>query len=84
VLSSLLYRQADRSNYPQNKITENITAEIMMTCANETRESYDENIVVELKSDGSGGENEVEDNVHRIAQWAAQWTKDREAGVHEE
>lgn len=75
---------ADGSNYPENKLSENITAEIMMTCVNETRESYDENIVVELQSDGSGGENEVENNVHRIAQWVEQWTKDRQAGVHED
>lgn len=53
-----------------------------MTCLTETRESYDENIVVELKSDGSGGDNEVEDNVGRIEAWIGQWTKDRKEGVH--
>jgi len=72
------------SNYPENKITENITAEIMMTCTTETRESYAEEIIVELQSDGSGGDNEVEDNVGRIVAWVAQWKTDRENGVHDE
>lgn len=69
-------------NYADNKIEENITAEIMLTCLTETRESYDEQIVVELKSDGSGGDDEVEANVGRIEAWIQQWTKDRAEGVH--
>lgn len=56
----------------------------MMTCLAETRENYAEEIVVELQSDGSGGDAEVEDNVRRIAQWANQWREDRESGVHDE
>lgn len=56
----------------------------MMTCVTETRESYAEEIIVELQSDGSGGDNEVEDNVRRIAAWATQWRDDRENGVHDE
>lgn len=71
------------SNYPQNKLSENITAEIMMTCLTETREAYAEEIIVELKSDGSGGEAEVDENVQRIAQWAAAWREDRANGVHD-
>lgn len=55
-----------------------------MTCTTETRESYAEEIIVELQSDGSGGENEVDDNVGRIAAWIKQWRSDRESGVHEE
>lgn len=56
----------------------------MMTCVTETRENYAEEIVVELQSDGSGGDAEVENNVQRIAQWAAQWVEDRQNGVHDE
>lgn len=55
----------------------------MMTVVNETRESYAEEIIVELQSDGSGGDNEVENNVARISQWATSWEKDREEGVHD-
>lgn len=54
----------------------------MLTCVTETRESYAPELVVELKSDGSGGDDEVEANVARINAWAAQWVADRDAGVH--
>jgi len=70
--------------YPPNKVTENITAEIMMTCLKETRESYPEEIVVELKSDGSGGDGEVDENVRRICDWVEQWREDRLAGLDSE
>jgi len=70
----------DDRNYPENKLTENITAEIMMTCLTETRESYDEGLIVELKSD----EGEVEDNVARIVSWIESWRADRLAGRHDE
>lgn len=39
----------------------------------EARESYDEEIVVELRSDTS---DEVESNVERIEAWFKQWKKD--------
>ena len=54
----------------------------MMTCVTETRESYDEGIIVELKSDGSGGEAEVEQNVARLSKWVDTWREDRLAGRH--
>ena len=54
-----------------------------MTCLTETRESYPEEIIVELKSDGSGGEKEVQENVKRIEQWVGQWREDRIAGRHD-
>ena len=69
--------------YPSAKITENITAEIMMTCLTETKESYPEEIVVELRSDGSGGDKEVQDNVRRIEAWVEQWREDRLSGKHD-
>jgi adenylate kinase len=56
----------------------------MMTCLNETRESYPEEIVVELRSDGSGMEGEVEENVRRIGEWVEKWREDRLAGRHDE
>ena len=49
----------------------------MQTILSEVRESYDDHIVVELYSDGRGGENEVEDNVMRIEEWAKQWREER-------
>jgi len=67
-------------NYPTAKLTENITAEIMMTCLTESRESYAEEIIVELKSD----DGEVEDNVGRIVSWIDTWRADRLSGKHDE
>jgi adenylate kinase len=55
----------------------------MITCLTETRESYDQNIIVELSSDGSKGENELEDNVRRIGEWVEKWREDRLAGRHD-
>jgi adenylate kinase len=62
---------------------ENITAEIMETCLTESRDSYAEEIIVELKSDGEG-DTEVEENVRRIAEWAEKWRADRVGGQHDE
>ncbi|KAK4687429.1 adenylate kinase, partial [Tremellales sp. Uapishka_1] len=71
--NSVLHDRLEARNYPANKLTENITAEIMQTCLSEARESYAEEIVVELKSDGSGGDGEVEENVRRILEWCSSW-----------
>jgi adenylate kinase len=43
----------------------------------ETRESYDEEIVVELRSDGQD-EGEIDENVKRIEEWCLNWIKDNE------
>ena len=53
----------------------------MQTCLNETRESYAEEIVVELRSDGTE-EGDVDANVGRIIQWVEGWREDRKNGVH--
>lgn len=50
----------------------------MLTCLTESRESYAEEIIVELQSDGSGGDAEVEENVRRIFEWVENWRQDRQ------
>ncbi|KAK6907120.1 transcription initiation factor TFIID subunit 9/adenylate kinase [Kwoniella mangroviensis CBS 10435] len=80
--NSVLHERLTARNYPPNKITENVTAEIMQTCLSETRESYDEEIIVELQSMGQV-DNEVEENVERIVEWIGQWRKDRLEGKHD-
>lgn len=60
-------------NYPEAKLQENLDAEIMEVLLEEARESYDEEIVVELRSDTS---DEVESNVERLEAWVKQWKKD--------
>lgn len=55
----------------------------MQVCLTDTRESYAEEIIVELQSDGEG-DAEVEENVRRISEWAEKWRQDRLAGNHDE
>ncbi|THV46720.1 hypothetical protein BGAL_0365g00110 [Botrytis galanthina] len=71
--STLLYDRLKARNYPEAKLQENLDAEIMEVLLDEARESYDEEIVVELRSDTS---DEVESNVERIEAWVKQWKKD--------
>lgn len=65
------------SNYKPNKIQENVSAEIMEVIPAETRESYDSEIVVELRSDGLV-DDEMDENVKRIEEWCINWVKDNE------
>ncbi|KAK8032472.1 AAA domain-containing protein [Apiospora arundinis] len=53
--------------------TENIDSEIMQVLLQEARDSYDEEMVVELQSNTS---DEMDSNVDRIEQWVTQWRKD--------
>lgn len=47
-------------------------AEIMQVLLEEARESYDEEIVVELQSDSL---KDIDSNVERIEAWIQQWKK---------
>ncbi|KAF2205806.1 P-loop containing nucleoside triphosphate hydrolase protein [Delitschia confertaspora ATCC 74209] len=72
--SSVLYDRLKQRGYEGQKLEENIDAEIMQVLLDEARESYDEEIVVELRSDGEVGE--VDSNVERIQGWVENWKKD--------
>lgn len=52
---------------------ENIDSEIMEVLLQEARESYEEEIVVELTSNTA---DEMDANVERVEAWVAQWKKD--------
>lgn len=56
--------------YSLKKIEENNTAEIMQTVLDDARESYDEQVVVELQSESP---DDIESNVARIVQWVEAW-----------
>jgi adenylate kinase len=56
--------------YPEAKLQENMDSEIMEVLLQEAKESYDEEIVVELQSVTT---DEMESNVERIEQWLEQW-----------
>ena len=60
-------------NYSLKKITENNEAEIMEVVAQEARDSYEPEIVVELKSESV---EDLESNVARIVEWIHAWKKD--------
>ena len=65
-------------NYPEVKLQENLDSEIMEVLLQEARESYDEEIVVELTSNTS---DEMESNVDRIESWMKQWKEDNKAAT---
>ncbi|TVY49500.1 Adenylate kinase isoenzyme-like protein [Lachnellula occidentalis] len=70
--STLLYDRLKARNYPEEKLQENLDSEIMEVLLQEARESYDEEIVVELTSNST---EEMDSNVARIESWLAQWKK---------
>jgi adenylate kinase len=56
-------------------------SEIMQVLLDEARESYKEEIVVELRSESN---EDVEGNLERVEQWVEQWRKDRQNAEGEE
>ncbi|KFZ07682.1 hypothetical protein V502_09828 [Pseudogymnoascus sp. VKM F-4520 (FW-2644)] len=76
VNSTILYDRLKSRNYPELKLQENLDSEIMEVLLQEARDSYDEEIVVELTSNTS---DEVDSNVARIEAWVAQWIKDNDS-----
>ncbi|EON96112.1 putative pos9-activating factor fap7 protein [Phaeoacremonium minimum UCRPA7] len=71
--STTLFDRLTERKYPEVKLQENLDSEIMEVLLQEARDSYDEEIVVELSSNTS---EEMEANVERIEQWLRQWKED--------
>lgn len=72
--NTLLYDRLTKRGYEGKKLEENIQAEIFQTILDEARESYREELVVELPSHT---ESDLESNMTRVKQWIEQWTQDR-------
>ena len=72
--STVLYDRLAQRHYPAKKLEENMDAEIMQVLLEEARLSYDEEIVVELRSDSA---DDIEANVERIEAWIRNWRSDR-------
>ncbi|KAM7194779.1 Inosine triphosphate pyrophosphatase-like protein [Naviculisporaceae sp. PSN 640] len=68
--STTLYDRLTARKYPEIKLQENLDSEIMEVLLQEARDSYDEEIVVELQSNDS---EEMDSNVDRIEAWVKQW-----------
>ena len=64
--TSTLYDRLTARGYTGKKLDENMDAEIMQVLLDEARESYAEEIVVELRSDGV---EDVDGNVEGIRIW---------------
>jgi len=62
--------QLKNRKYPEVKLQENIDSEIMEVLLQEARDSYDEEIVVELQSNTP---EDMESNLDRIEEWLKQW-----------
>ena len=63
--------------YSLKKITENNEAEIMEVIAQEARDSYEPEVVVELESQSV---EDLESNVARIVEWIHAWMRDHPKG----
>lgn len=75
--STLLYDRLTARGYKGKKLEENMDSEIMQVLLDEARESYKEEIVVELKSEST---EDVEGNLERIEAWVENWKKDNAGG----
>ncbi|KAK0265374.1 factor activating pos9 [Friedmanniomyces endolithicus] len=67
--NKMLYDRLKKRGYGEKKLQENMDCEIM----EEAREAYDEEMVVELRSEST---EEIDSNVERIEQWIKNWKKD--------
>lgn len=70
--STTLYDRLRARNYPESKLQENLDCEIMEVLLEEARESYNDEIVVELQSNDA---EDIESNVERITIWIEDWKK---------
>lgn len=71
--STLLYDRLKSRNYPEAKLQENLDVEIMEVLLQEARDSYDEEIIIELMSNGL---DDMDCNIERIKSWLSQWKMD--------
>ena len=79
--STQLYDRLKARDYAEAKLQENLDAEIMEVLLLEARESYDEQIVVELQSNNS---DDLESNVDRLQAWIANWREINKEDVGQE
>ena len=71
--STVLYDRLAARGYKGKKLEENMDSEIMQVLLDEARESYKEEIVVELRSEGV---EDVERNLERVEAWVGAWRRD--------
>jgi broad-specificity NMP kinase len=72
--TTVLYDRLSGRGYGEEKVQENLDAEIFGVIGEEAKESWEEGQVVELKSEQV---EEIEENAERILQWINQWISER-------
>ncbi|KAI9683124.1 MAG: factor activating pos9 [Trizodia sp. TS-e1964] len=72
--TAVLYDRLALRGYKEEKLQENLDAEIMQVVLEEAREAFDAACVVELRSDCA---EDVEANVERIEEWVRKWREER-------
>ncbi|KAJ5263745.1 Adenylate kinase isoenzyme [Penicillium angulare] len=70
--TSVHYDRLASRNYHEDKLQENLDAEIFGVLLEEAREAFDEEVVVELNSEK---DDDVDTNCARITQWIDNWKK---------
>jgi len=65
-----LYDRLQEKNYNHKKVENNLQCEIFQTILDEARESYNAEIVHELKSHNT---DDIENNLEQILSWIEQW-----------
>lgn len=68
----MLYDRLQARHYANSKIQENLDSEIMEVLLAEARESYDAEIVLELRSDNT---EDMDKNLELLESWVQNWEK---------
>jgi len=79
--NSVLYDRLKKRDYSQSKIDENLDCEIMEIIAQEARDGYVPEIVVELQSNTT---EDMDSNVDRIISWIDTWKVNNPNGASNE
>ncbi|ETN40485.1 uncharacterized protein HMPREF1541_04762 [Cyphellophora europaea CBS 101466] len=74
--TDVLFDRLSKRGYKEEKVQENMDAEIFGVVGEEAKDAWDEGQVVELKSVKA---EDVEENAERVCAWVKQWLKDRDA-----
>jgi adenylate kinase len=69
-----LFDRLKERGYSDKKIEENVTCEILEVTADQVKDSYKEEVILELRSDG---EDNVEPNLNAIVDWLKAWAEKR-------
>lgn len=72
----VLYDRLEKRGYSEAKRSQNMECEIMQVVLDEAKESYADEIVIELKNNSI---DEMDQNIERITSWFNQWIADHES-----